>query len=107
MMLLLRHTMARLRNLLLIMGLMLAGFQVVLVANAASIHKSGGFQQMAVLIPEFLRELMGPSITAFLSFGGIVSLGYFHLVVLSALVGLAIAVGTIPAAEVESGFIDL
>src|SRR5262249_24978926 len=38
---------------------------------------------------------------------GIVSLGYFHLAVMSALIAIAIVLSTSPAAEIETGFIDL
>src|SRR5439155_1680772 len=44
---------------------------------------------------------------AFMSFSGVVALGYFHPIVLASLVGVAIATGTEPAAEVESRFADL
>jgi ABC-2 type transport system permease protein len=104
---LLRHSMKRMRMLLAAMGLVLGAFQIVLVAVAGSLQNSGGFDQLSALLPPFAREMMGPSVTAFLSFGGIVCLGYFHLVVMSSLVGLSIAVATVPASEVETGYIDL
>ena len=105
--LLLAHSMKRLRTLLFAMALLLSVFQIVLVAEARSVERSGGFRQLAALIPPFARELLGPSITAFMSFAGILCLGYFHVAVMGALVGLAIAVATVPASEVETGFMDL
>jgi len=102
--LLLAHSLKRIRTLVLIMGLLLGAFQLLLVASGSSIYRSDGFQQLTVLIPPFARELMGP---AFMSFAGIVCLGYFHLVVMGSLVGLSIAIGTMPTSEVETGFVDL
>jgi beta-exotoxin I transport system permease protein len=105
--LLLAHTLKRMRTLLLGMGALLCAFQVVLVLVGGSIERSGGFAQLNALLPPFARELAGPALTSFMSFSGIVSVGYFHLVVMGSLVGLSIAVATVPASEVETGFIDL
>ena len=102
--LLLVHSLKRIRTLVLTISLVLAAFQLVMVAVAGSIYRSNGFQQFTALLPQFAKELMGP---AFMSYAGIVCLGYFHLVVMSSLVGLAIAIGTMPASEVDTGFIDL
>jgi ABC-type transport system involved in multi-copper enzyme maturation permease subunit len=51
--------------------------------------------------------MAGPSALGFMSFGGIVSLGYFHPIVITALVGLMIAIATEPAGEIETRFVDL
>jgi ABC-2 type transport system permease protein len=104
---LLGHSLWRLRTLVLTMALLLAGFQVVLIFVAGSLEGSGAFEQLAALLPPFARELLGSSMASFLSFAGIVCLGYFHLAPMGALVALAITVATMPAAEVESGFADL
>jgi ABC-2 type transport system permease protein len=42
-----------------------------------------------------------------MSFSGILCLGYFHLAVMGALVGLTIALATEPASEIENGFMDM
>lgn len=105
--LLLAHTLRRLRTVLIAMGGLLAGFQILLVLAAGAIDETGGFKQLAALMPPFVRDMMGPAATAFLSFGGIVCLGYFHLAVMGSLVGLGISIATLPAGEIESGFIDL
>jgi ABC-2 type transport system permease protein len=89
------------------MGALLGGFQVVLIVVARSIQQSGGFEQLSALLPPFARELMGPSMASFMSFAGIVCLGYFHLAVMGALVALSIALATTPTSEIETGFIDL
>lgn len=102
--LLLMHSLKRVRTPVLTMGLLLGGFQLILIVVAGSIQVSGGFEQLAALLPPFARELMGP---AFLSFAGIVSLGYFHVAVMGSLVALSVVLATMPASEVEIGFIDL
>ncbi|HLG17440.1 MAG TPA: hypothetical protein VJH03_23555 [Blastocatellia bacterium] len=104
---LLAHSLKRVRTLVIAMGVVLAVFQVFLIVVARSIHRSGSFEQMGELMPAFVRELVGPSFTSLMSFGGIVSLGYFHLAVMGSLVGLSIALGTMPTSEIETGFMDL
>jgi ABC-2 type transport system permease protein len=101
------HSLKRTRMLVLSMGAVLGAFQLVLVLVARSIQGAGGFEQITNMLPSFARELMGPSLTSFMSFAGIVCLGYFHLSVMGSLVALSIALATVPASEVESGFIDL
>ena len=105
--LLLAHSLKRVRTLVLTMGILLAGFQLILIAVAKSIHRSGGFAQLSAMLPSFARDLIGPSLTSFMSFAGFVCLGYFHLAVMGTLVALSIALATMPASEIETGFIDL
>ena len=81
--------------------------QLVLIFVAGSIQSSGGFDQLSAIIPPFARELLGPSVTMIMSFGGIVCMGYFELAVMGALIGLAVTLATTPASEVETGFMDL
>jgi ABC-2 type transport system permease protein len=104
---LLLHSLQRVRTLVMVIGALLALLQVILILVARSLENAGQFAQLATLFPPFVRALMGPAMTAFLSFGGIVSLGYFEPAVIFAFVGLAIAVGTRIALEIETGFIDL
>lgn len=105
--LLINHSLKRVRTLVLTMGILLAGFQLILIVVAKSIQGSGGFAQLSAMLPSFARDLMGPTLTSFMSFTGFVCLGYFHLAVVGSLVGLSISLSTMPASEVESGFIDL
>jgi len=105
--LLLRYSLKRFRTTVLTMGLLLSGFQMILIAVARSIQTSGGFEQLSALLPPFARELLGPSLTSFMSFAGIVCVGYFHLAVMSSLIALAVTIATIPTSEIETGFIDL
>jgi ABC-2 type transport system permease protein len=105
--LLLSLSLRRARALLLATGLLLAAFQVLLVLIARSIEHAGEFEQIAALLPPFARAILGPSVASVLSFRGIVCIGYFDLGIVIALLGLAIALATVPASEVESGFADL
>lgn len=104
---LIAHSLKRVRLLVIVMSFVLAIFQVFLIVIAASIQESNTFDQMSTLIPPFVRQMMGPSFSSFMTFRGMVSLGYFHLAIISSLVGLAIAIATMPASEVEMGFMDL
>ena len=104
---LLAHSLKRARTLILSMGMLLAGFQLLLTLVARSIQRSNAFDQMSALIPDFMRQLMGPSFIGLMSFSGIVCVGYFHIAVMGALVGLAVALATESAAEIETRFMDL
>jgi len=104
---LLSHSMKRVRSLVLTMSFLVAGFQILLTLVAKSIEKANAFEEMSRVVPDFLRQLMGPSFVALMSFRGIVCVGYFHIAVMGSLVGLMIALATEPAAEIESGFTDL
>jgi ABC-2 type transport system permease protein len=105
--LLLALSLKRARALLLAMGLLLAAFQVLLVLIAASVERAGEFEQLARLLPPFARALLGPSLASVMSFSGVVCLGYFDLAIVIALLSLTIALATVPASEIESGFADL
>ena len=59
------------------------------------------------MVPDFLRQALGGSFLALLSFNGIALLGFFHFAIIAFLVGLAVAVATEPASEVEHRFNDL
>lgn len=103
----LAYSLRRVRTLVAAMALLLAAFQVLLIVVAGSIQGSNSFEQLGGLMPPFVRQLMGPSFLSLMSFSGIVCLGYFHLAVMGSLVGLAIALGTMPTSEIEIGFMDL
>jgi len=104
--LLLTLSLKRARTLLIATGLLLAAFQVLLVIIAGSIRPTE-FDQLASLLPPFVQNLLGPSLASVMSFGGIVSLGYFELAIIIALLALVIALATVPASEIETGFADL
>ncbi len=106
-MVLIGHSVRRIRSLVVIMSLMLGGFQLLLGLAAHTLQQSNAFGQLSALIPGFLREFMGPALLSLMSFEGIIAIGYFHIAVIGGLVGLIVALATEPAAEIESGFIDL
>ena len=101
------HSLRRIRPIVVGMAIVLGGFQFLLTQVAVFLMRNRAFGMLASLVPDFIRSLAGPSMVAFMSFGGVVSLGYFHPIVLASLVGLAIAVATEPAAEIETRFGDL
>jgi ABC-2 type transport system permease protein len=89
------------------LGLLLAAFQFLLTQVGAYLVRRSAFGQLSALMPDFIRSMAGPSTLAFLSFRGIVGLGYFHPIVIFALIGLTISIASEPAAEVETRFVDL
>src|SRR5947207_136502 len=95
------HSLKRIRPVLIGMSLVLAGFQFLLTQVATFLMKSQAFSILPSMVPEFIRSMAGPSMLIFMSFEGVVALGYFHPVVLAAHLGLAIAIATEPIAEVE------
>jgi ABC-2 type transport system permease protein len=101
------YSLKRVRTLVAAMAVLLAAFQMLLIVVAGSIQSSNSFEQLGEFIPSFVRQLMGPSFLSLMSFSGIVCIGYFHLAVMGSLVGLAIALGTMPTSEIETGFMDL
>src|SRR5689334_9806884 len=101
------YSLKRARTLLLTTGLLLAALQLVLIFVAAALDTNGAFNQLSSLLPPFARELLGPSFAVVLSFSGIVCMGYFEVAVMGALIALAVTLGTVPASEVEIGFMDL
>jgi hypothetical protein len=103
---LVRHSLTRSRGLMIGLGVMLGAFQFLLTQVAAYLMRQNAFNQLSLLIPDFVRTAAGPSALAFMSFSGIVGLGYFHPVVITALTGLMIVIATEPAAEVEMRFVD-
>ena len=105
--LLFAYSLKRVRTLAITTGLLLAALQLVLIFVAGSIQTSGGFNQLSALLPPFARQLLGPSVATFMSFSGVVCLGYFELAVMGAFIALAVTLATTPASEVEIGFMDL
>jgi ABC-2 type transport system permease protein len=101
------HSFRRMRPIVVGMMVVLGGFQFLLAQVAAYLFKSGGFGLMPSLVPEFIRQMAGPSMLALMSFEGVVAFGYFHPIVLAAHLGLAIAIATEPASEIETRFSDM
>ncbi len=105
--LLFRLSFKRVWKLVFATGFLIAAFQVLRVHIAASVHQAGEFEQIAALLPPAVRAILGPALTSVMSFNGIVCGGYFDLGNVLALVALSIALATIPASEIETGFADL
>ena len=101
------HSLRLMRAMVAGMAIVLGGFQFLLTRVAAYLLRSGGFSLMPSLVPDFLQQMAGPSMFAIMSFQGVIAFGYFHPIVIAAHLGLAIAIGTEPAAEVETRFADL
>ena len=102
-----RHSLARLKTAMAVTAAALALFPVLLAMAAAELQRQGTFEQLAALVPGFVRELFGTALVSMMSFSGIMALGYYHVAIVAVLVGLVVAVATEPAAEVEAGFADL
>jgi ABC-2 type transport system permease protein len=96
----------RARTLLAATGLLLGAFQVLTAFIASSINPKE-FNELASLLPPFVRDILGPAVASVMSFNGIVCVGYFDLVIVIALLALAIALATLPASEIETGIVDL
>lgn len=103
---LLRHSLLRLRSLAVAMAVVLTLFQLLLVRVAHTLQASAGFGGLSAFVPPFMRQMAGEALVSFMSFSGIVCLGYFHPMVIAAHCGMAIAAATEPAAEVESRLLD-
>jgi ABC-2 type transport system permease protein len=101
------HSLRRFRGLVLGIAILAGGFQALGAAMATAFRELGTFDRLLALVPPFLRDLLGPSLLGVLSFTGIACIGYFHVAIIAALIGLAIAVGTEPTAETERRFSDL
>ncbi len=67
----------------------------------------GNSTSSAALLPPSVRDILGPSLASIMSFNGIVCGVYFDTGFIIALLALAIALATLPASEIETGFADL
>ncbi len=101
------HSFRRHRTLVLVAGALLFVFEVLFVVLAGTLQASNTFGQIAALVPPVFRQVLGPSFLSMLSFSGVVGFGYFHPVILAGVVGVAIAIATEPAGEIERRFMDL
>jgi ABC-2 type transport system permease protein len=86
---------------------LLAGFQIVLAAQAASIEATRSFERLVEFVPAFLQRGLGSQALLLASFKGTLAFGYFHPVVAVLVSVLAMYMATEPAHDVESGLVDL
>lgn len=105
--LLFRLSLKRVWPLLAVTGLLFAVIQILRVRIAAEIDTAGQFEQLAAMLPPFIRNILGPALTSIMSFNGIVNGVYFDSGYMVALLALTIALATLPASEIETGFADL
>jgi ABC-2 type transport system permease protein len=104
---LLSRSLARVRGALIGVATLLCALQVALVLQAASYDQQQTFETLGRLMPAFMQRWFGESLAALASFAGMVSFGYFHPVVVLLVAMLAAYVASDPAADVESGYVDL
>jgi ABC-type transport system involved in multi-copper enzyme maturation permease subunit len=102
---LLRRSFARHRALIAGLAGLLAGFQFLLVLVAVNLQRQGLFSSMAAMVPPFVQEALGGMMVA--TFSGMVSLGFFHPVVMLSLTCGTLYLASEPAGEVEHGLVDL
>lgn len=101
------RSVGRIAGLLTGVATLLAGFQALLVAVATSQQESQSFDLLTRLVPAFIQRQFGATLPAFMSFGGLVSLGYFHPVVVLSIAIFAAFLASELAADVEGGQVDL
>ncbi len=104
---LLRRSLAQARYVLAGAGLLLFGFQLIIIGQAAEIERTQSFSRVADLVPAFLQRGLGNRAMLMATFRGTVAFGYFHPVICAILAIVAAYVTTEPAHEVESGLVDL
>ena len=105
--LLFRLSLKRVRTLLCATGLLFAAVQIVRVRIAAKVYDAGQFDQITALLQPHVGDLFGSSLASLMTFNGIVCGVYLDTGYLIALLALAIALATLPASEIETGFADL
>ena len=82
----------------------LAVSQMLFTAVAASVSRSGDFERLSALVPEFLQSVLAPALT---SFAAMTTVLYFDVLIVMLVVIWAVYVATEPAGEIESGLVDL
>jgi ABC-type transport system involved in multi-copper enzyme maturation permease subunit len=101
---LIAHSLRRRRGFLVATALIMCGFQLFVIMAARSVFRSGGFQQLQALMPNFIEQWTNMMAA---SFQGFVLFGYSHPLVELFLIAVAVSIGTEPVAEIESKFVDL
>ena len=86
---------------------LLCGFQLIVVGQAAEIQRTQSFGRVAELMPVFLQRGLGSRAMLLATFRGTVAFGYFHPVVCLLVTLVAMYIATEPAHEIESGLVDL
>jgi ABC-2 type transport system permease protein len=104
---LVRRSLARGARVFGAVALILAGFQVLLVLVATTFQTTRSFNLLISLIPLPVQQSFGPGALMLASFAGMSTFGYFHPIVVLALLQLGAYAATEPAGEIEWGLFDL
>jgi ABC-2 type transport system permease protein len=88
-------------------ALILAGFQVLLVLIATTFQETRSFELLTGLMPMSVQQSFGPGALMLASFAGMVTFGYFHPIVVLAVLQTGVWAATEPAGEIEWGLFDL
>jgi ABC-2 type transport system permease protein len=88
-------------------ALILTGFQVLLVLVATTFQETRSFELLTGLMPMSVQQSVGPGALMLASFAGMVTFGYFHPIVVLAVIQVGVYAATEPAGEVEWGLFDL
>lgn len=84
-----------------------AGFELLLVGQAATMESTRSFGRMAEFLPAFLQRGLGEQVLWLASFQGMIAFGYFHPLVIMIVTLAAAYVAIEPAHDVESRRVDL
>lgn len=87
-------------------ALLLAGFEVLMVAAAAALVETRADSVFAQIVPAFLRGF-GSEVLQIASFRGLIAFGYFHPVIVILLAVIAMYYASEPTHEVESRLVDV
>lgn len=101
---LVRHSLRRWRVFLSAATVVLVAFQFFMILAARNLELSGRFQLLEAMLAAFVSQwsnMMAASFTGFVLFG------YSHPLVQLFLVATAIGLGSEPAAEIDTKFVDL
>ena len=101
---LVRHSLRRWRVFLAATALLLVVFQLFMILAARSLELSGRFRFLEAVMPAFMAQWSNMMAA---SFTGVVLFGYSHPLVQIFLIAMAIGLGSEPAAEIDTKFIDL
>jgi ABC-2 type transport system permease protein len=104
---LVRRSLARGVRVFAVVAGILAGFQVLLVLIATTFQTTRSFDLLSGLMPLSVQQSFGPGALMLASFAGMVTFGYFHPIVVIAVLQLGVWAATEPAGEIEWGLFDL
>jgi ABC-type transport system involved in multi-copper enzyme maturation permease subunit len=86
---------------------LVALFQIIIVLQAASIDRTQRYEMLGEMTPAFIQRWLGESLAALASFGGLVTVGYFHPVIMLLVSMVAAYAASELAGDSENGHVDL